>query len=274
MAATDNNYLVVAEVAAELGVTAQRVRHLLAHGELTGQRVGSMWLVEPESLERYRRVRQPRAGRALSPSSAWAALLTCFGTDMPLELVGAFRLFDERRARLRALRARPVDDWRWLARRRADAQHYATRQAYIARIAQEPGVIGGGLSHGMTGPAERETERGMRSGMSPGALPGMRPGFVTGPGIADGATTVDVYADTSTAERLVNQYRLRPDPAGNVTVRTINAANAAQLTAIRSRPLPSLVIAVDLLEDRDPRTSTAGRDLLTAILDDIGAGDR
>ncbi len=229
-------HIVVADAADQLGVSPQRVRALLASGELRGERVGDVWLIDPDSLANYRHVRQPRAGRALAPPTAWAALLTSFATDTTSELVKAFGIVGERRARLRALRARDVDDWRWLARRRATVNRYATRTTYLERLRGEPDLMPAGLS------ARRDI------------------------GIAAGAETFDAYVDATTAQRLVERYRLRPDNAGNVTLRSINLTASDQLAAIRQRQLPELVVAVDLYEDRDPRTAAMGSDLLRARL--------
>jgi hypothetical protein len=238
---TYSSHLVVAEVATQLGVSPQRVRALLAGGDLTGQLIGKVWLIDPDSLARYRHVRQPRAGRALAPTTAWAALLTSFADDASDELIQAFHIVDERRSRLRALRERDVDDWRWLARRRATAHRYATRPSYLTRIAADPDVIPAGLTAG------------------------------TRLELASGAETVDVYVDARTAERLTSTYRLRPAAparasATNVTLRTINITNPVQLAAIRHRGPSELLTAVDMLEDRDTRTAAAGRELLSDLL--------
>ena len=223
--------LLVSEVASRLSVSPQRVRALIASGDLDGRFIGRTWFVDPVSLERYRHVRQPSAGRALSPVTAWAALLTRFGSEVDDRTRQRFHLIDERRARVRALSARAVDDWRWLARRRCDVQRYTTRSAYLTRIAREDGAVRAGLSSGIRH------------------------------GLVDGTDSIDLYGGVSTIGRLVERYRLRPDPMGNVTLRTINLDDPDQLAIICSDELPALVVAVDLLEDRDARTAAAGHKL-------------
>ena len=232
----DSSHLVVADAAAQLGVSPQRIRALLAVGDLTGQLVGRVWLIDPDSLASYRHVRQPGAGRALAPATAWAALLTTFAADTTDELVRTFHIVDERRARLLSLRERDVDDWRWLARRRATVHRYATRAAYITRIAGDTAVIPAGLT------------ASNRLGLTPSA------------------DAFDAYVDAAAAERLTTDYRLRADGAGNLTLRTINVSDPDQLAAIHRRRLPDLVHAVDLLEDRDTRTAAIGRDLLFELI--------
>lgn len=230
-----NEHIVVADAAALLAVNHQRVRALLASGDLRGQRVGKIWLIDPQSLADYRHARQPSAGRALAPTTAWAALLTAFASETTDELVTAFRIVDERRARLLALRTREVDDWRWLARRRAIVNRYSTRPAYLTRLRNEDDTVPAGLSAG------QDLE------------------------LTAGSDVFDAYVDHTTADRLEERYRLRPDAGGNVTLRAINLTDSQQLAAIRE-PLPEPVIAVDLWEDRDPRAAAAGRNLLTDLI--------
>ena len=231
------DHLVVADAAALLGVNLQRVRALIAAGEISATKVGSVWLVDPVSLAVYRHVRQPHGGRALAASTAWAALLTRFAADATPELRAAFDLRDERRRRLLALAERDIDDWRWLARRRADVQRYDTRPAYVTRLAASDGLVPAGLSATTAAAA----------------------------GLTETSERFDAYAARETIERLVAKYRLRPAEDGNVTLRAV-ALEGDQLAAVLGSPLPELVIAVDLIEDRDARTNAAGRALFrTAI---------
>lgn len=229
------NYVVAADAAAQLGVNQQRVRALLARGDLRGERVGGTWLVDPSSLADHQHARQPAAGRPLAPVTAWAALLTMFGTELDAETVEAFRFDGNRRRRVRALANRDVDDWRWLARRRANVRRYSTRPAYLERLRSQPGVT-------LAGTCSEHADI-----------------------IAEVTDHVDVYADEPTCRRLVDRYRLRPDGAGNVTLRTIALEHPEQLSVIQNHLLPELVVAVDLCEQRDPRTAAAGRQTIAAI---------
>jgi hypothetical protein len=230
--ATVDNQIVVADAAALLGVNVQRVRALLAAGELSGTKVGSVWLVDPVSLATYRHVRQPRGGRALAPNTAWAALLSRFAAGVAPEICETFDVKNERRRRLLALAGRDVDDWRWLARRRADVQRYNTRPAYLDRLRATPGLVCAGLSATTAAAA----------------------------GLTETSARFDAYAAGSTIERLVREFSFRPAEDGNVTLRAV-ALEGARLAVVLSSPLPDLVIAVDLIEDRDERTSAAGREL-------------
>jgi len=227
-----DNRMVVADAAALLGVNVQRVRALLAAGDLSGTKVGSVWLVDPVSLAAYRHVRQPHGGRALAPITAWAALLSRFAADVSPEVRESFGVKDERRRRLLVLADRNVDDWRWLARRRADVQRYDTRPAYLDRLRGKPGLVRAGLSATTAAKA----------------------------GLTEISATFDAYAARSTIERLVDEFKLRPAEDGNVTLRAV-ALEGAELAVVLGAPLPDLAVAVDLIEDRDERTSAAGRAL-------------
>jgi hypothetical protein len=79
-------------------------------------------------------------------------------------------------------------------------------------------------------------------------------------GLTETSERFDAYADREMIERLVDRYRLRPAEDGNVTLRAV-ALEGDQLAAVLGSPLPDLVIAVDLIEDRDARTNAAGRAL-------------
>lgn len=227
-----DNHIVVADAAAQLGVNVQRVRALLAAGELFGTKVGSVWLVDPVSLAAYRHVRQPHGGRALAPVTAWAALLSRFAADVSPELREVFDVKDERRRRLVALAGREIDDWRWLARRRANVHRYETRPAYLERLAARPGLVPAGLSATTAAAA----------------------------GLTETSARFDAYGVRATIERLVAEFKLRPAEDGNVTLRAV-ALDGAQLAAVLGSPLPELAVAVDLIEDRDERISAAGRAL-------------
>lgn len=227
-----DNHIVVADAAALLGVNVQRVRALLAAGDLAGTKVGSVWLVDPVSLAAYRHVRQPHGGRALAPITAWAALLSRFAADVSPEVRETFDVKDERRRRLLALAGRDLDDWRWLARRRADVSRYDTRPAYLERLRATPGLVPAGLSATTAAAA----------------------------GLTETSARFDGYAEPSTIERLVDEFKLRPAEDGNVTLRAV-ALEGGQLAVVLGAPLPDLAVAVDLIEDRDERTSAAGRAL-------------
>jgi excisionase family DNA binding protein len=54
------NYLTTAEAAAEIGVTASRVRQLILAGDLAAEKIGRDLVVKARDLKKYKR---PKLGR-------------------------------------------------------------------------------------------------------------------------------------------------------------------------------------------------------------------
>src|SRR5262245_74781 len=62
----------VAEAAAQLGVSPQRVRQLVQEGLLPARRIGGRWVFDTRTLARRAENRRP--GRPLSPRVAWGLI--------------------------------------------------------------------------------------------------------------------------------------------------------------------------------------------------------
>lgn len=60
--------LTLTEAAASLGVAASSLRHQIRNGKLTATRVGPLWVVTAEEVERYRRESLGRHQAASSSS--------------------------------------------------------------------------------------------------------------------------------------------------------------------------------------------------------------
>ena len=80
----------VAEAAEQLGVSARRVRQMLADGVLDGERVGRAWIIDREQLHRVVGLR-PEVGRPWSPASAWAVLALADDEEVDLSPVDRSR---------------------------------------------------------------------------------------------------------------------------------------------------------------------------------------
>ena len=80
----------VAEAAEQLGVSARRVRQMLADGVLAGERVGRAWIIDREQLHQVS-VFRPEVGRPWSPASAWAVLALSDGEGVDLSPVDRSR---------------------------------------------------------------------------------------------------------------------------------------------------------------------------------------
>lgn len=226
------------EAAAQLGVTARRVRALIEQGDLDAVRAGRTLLIEPESVARHQ-ARGPAPTRPLSPRMSWAALLSEIGTA-DIELVSkAFGLSSSERGRLMNLHRRPAADWTWLARRRAHTHRYAVRSAYLADIVSTVGVLTSGVS----------------------ALNHYDVNLTTR------ANTAEVYAQAHVVETLAREFALRADAAGNLIVHVLSGIDAVTQFLEGRTTMPSAAVAVDLLEAGESRARRAGLELLDHLLD-------
>ena len=233
-----NETITTGEASRRLGVSAQRLRQLITSGDIHAERHGHVWAVDPRSVNDYDRRRRPTAGRSLSPTMAWAAMLSNFGTTIEDELAGAFDLHGTERSRLAKLRDRQPGDWRWLAHRRATTERFNTFDAFLDRIELLDDVV--------------------RTGVS--ALSDYNVDLIAH------ERYLDVYVPAAVAHELTKTMRLEPRSTGNLTLRSIPDLDEAGFIMGRD-VMPRSVVAVDLLDDADERTARAGADLIQAILD-------
>ena len=232
--------ITVKEAATRLGVSEQRVRRLIGDGDILAEHHGHVWAVDPASVDDYRRRRRPTAGRGLSPRMAWAALLSELGTAVDDELIETFALRRAERDRLARLRDRDPNEWRWLAHRRANTEHFDTFDAYLEQISQMDNVVRTGLS------AVNDY----------------------GVDLAVHTSTLDIYIDARTAADLTNRMRLKPTSIGNLTLRIVtDLAPHEAAYALDRGVMPPAVVGVDLLDDPDVRTGRAGTELIKMVLD-------
>lgn len=217
----DDKWMSTNDAAAALGLTADRVRQLIASGALDARRVGGRYLVRRDDVEARRDDGAP-AGRPFAPRRAWALILLASG-DMPVA-VDAVTL-----SKLRAvLRARDLWSMRLSLGSRAERRNLRAHGSDLARIEAEDGVV-------LTG-ARHAREAGLDL-VAPDAL-------------------VEAYVDAATAERLTARYALRPSERPNVRLRVLPPGVAGWL---EGRIAPRLAVALDLAEDREPRAQAAAR---------------
>ena len=226
------------EASRRLGVSVQRLRQLITSGDIHAERHGHVWAIDPRSVNDYDRRRRPTAGRSLSPTMAWAAMLSNFGTTIDDELAVAFDLHGTERSRLAELGERQPGDWRWLAHRRATTERFNTFDAYLDRIASRDDVVRTGVS----ALSDHDVD------------------------LIAHERHLDVYVLTSVASDLTDAMRLEPRATGNLTLRAVPDLDEAGFI-MRGDVMPRSVVAVDLLDDADERTARAGADLIQAILD-------
>jgi hypothetical protein len=226
------------EASRRLGVSVQRLRQLITSGDIYAERHGHVWAIDPRSVTDYDQRRRPTAGRSLSPTMAWAAMLSNFGTAIDDDLTTAFDLHGTERSRLTNLSTRQPDDWRWLAHRRAATKRFDTFDAYLDRIESRNDVVRTGVS----AIADHQVDLVVHE------------------------RHLDVYVAATVAAEIVTTMRLEPRSTGNLTLRSIPEIEEAGYIMNR-RSMPRSVIAVDLLDDTDERTARTGSDMIRAILD-------
>jgi excisionase family DNA binding protein len=220
----DVDWMSTTDAAATLGLTADRVRQLIASGALDARRVGGRYLVRRDDVDARRGDGAP-AGRPFAPRRAWALILLAGGSTPPG--VDAVTL-----SKLRAvLRARDLWSLRSRLGARAGRRDLRAHSSDLARIEAEDGVVLTGARHA------REAGLGLVAPEAP----------------------VEAYVDEATADRLAARYALRPSERPNVRLRVLPPGIAGWLDG---RIAPRLAVALDLAEDRDARARAAAREAL------------
>lgn len=206
-------------MAQDLGLSPVVVREHLADGALVGRRLGRQWLVDPRSVEFFKRDR-PQPGRPMSPASAWAVLLAASG-----DRTGARAAAGNERAYYRALRwlrEHSLMEDRSRLRRRAEVERFDVHPAEATRLVRGPDVL--------------------RSGLAAGS----RVGLLGGDRVLDG------YAPASARERLVGRHGLVPGE-GPMRLRWLPDELWPLLDSGDDGVAPRAAVLLDLLESDDPR---------------------
>lgn len=220
------SFLGVGEVAVELGVSARRVRQMLADGVVVGERVGGVWVVDSAEVGRVAR-RRRGVGRPWSAVSAWAVLMLADGVDLVLSPV------ERSRARKRVGEGLGVVVGRLGAR--AEVREFYGHPGVVDRLGGSAGVVRGGVS--------AAAEYGVD---------------VVGVGEFEG------YVRVSDVGGLVSRFGLDEGSVrSNVLLRVVDDAvwpfSPGQGVAGRA------VVGVDLVESDDARVRRAGVDLLAQV---------
>jgi excisionase family DNA binding protein len=214
--------LSVADVAVELGVSARRVRQLLASGEMDGQQVGRSWVIDGAAIDR---LRPKRAGRPWSAASAWAVLELAAGGDPELSPV------ERSRARKRLAESGLAGLVRQLRSRSERREMYAHPSA-LDRICNEAEAVRGGVS----------------------ALDAHDVDLI----VSDEG---EIYVRASKVAGLVDRYALEPNGhRPNLVVRVVDDDVWPFDEDVNVAPWP--VVAVDLLDANDERSRRAGLELI------------
>lgn len=215
----------VSDAAAALGLTRQRVGKLVKDGALRSRRLGYQTLVRRDDVDARAELR-PGDGRRYSPRRAWALILLADGVVPPgLDAPTISRLRSVARSQgLWGIRARLAS--------RAERRDHRAHSSDLARLAAEDGIV-------RTGP---------------------RSAADVGIGLVAPEAPIELYVDAATARRLEHRYSLRPSDDPNVVLRVVPDEVRAWLT----EPVaPRSAVALDLADDRDPRSQQAAREALS-----------
>jgi hypothetical protein len=121
-------WLDVAQAAEQLDVDARQVRRLLAGGDLAGQRIGRVWIVDADSV-RQRQRQNPVRGRPLAAAKAWAVL-----DQVGHHLRGASSVVERAPRHLGVRRAPPIDHWQSWLRSRARSERIFVHPGLLDRF--------------------------------------------------------------------------------------------------------------------------------------------
>jgi len=222
-AISPGGYLTVAQAAQRLGIRARRVNHLVGTGDLRSSRLGAITVIPVVDVER-RRSLKPGDGRRLTASNAWGVLALASGERPPwLGPDTRYRL-----GRLLAkhgligLRARLVE--------RGERQAFRAHSSVLRDIRDDPALM---LS-GVTAAAE------------------LRLGLLAG-------ETVDAYVEERVLATLIARYGLRESQEPNVILRVVPSFMPSWPP---SHVAPRAAVALDLLDEDDPRLRQVGTELL------------
>jgi hypothetical protein len=210
--------LPASDAARLLGLSLQRVRALIAEGDLPGRKVAGRWFVDRSAVER--RVRDPKlAGRPYSPAHAWGLIALAEG-DNPKWLDAS------NRSRLRRLlREQAIQDILPSLARRGRRLELRAHGSDLARIEREPDVVRSGVSAA----SEYRLE-------------------IVAPGI------LEAYVPAQRLSQLERRYRLKPSAEPNLILHVIDGPWPF---ASDQRVVPRLAAVLDLLDHDDERSRRA-----------------
>jgi hypothetical protein len=132
---SEPRYVDLAEAARRLRVPVARVEDMLEVGDLSGARVGDVWLVERRGVEQRRLTVAPR-GRPLAPHNAWAVLALLEGRRPALP--------EESLRFVRRHVDRPLAELAPALRQRSARQVTTTTVEFVASLGRHPNVVLGG----------------------------------------------------------------------------------------------------------------------------------
>jgi hypothetical protein len=217
----------IPEAAEALDLSPARVRAMAADGQLSAAKLGDRWFVERAALER-RRKDGSHEGRRFSPRNAWALLRLASGEEVD-------GIDPSSRSRLK--RALALEGLKRIAPRlgyRAEVLRFRSHPGELRHLQKDLALVLSGVS---AEPRRYEMVAGRE---------------------------VDGYIKDSELKRFVSRHALVPSgPDGNVRLRLVPAEAWQYLEGLKLAP--PAAVALDLAEDFDPRSASAGRKALAGM---------
>lgn len=214
----------VRDAASHLDLSDVRVRQLINSGALDAERVGGRWVISDDALQAYR---GGPAHRPWEPASTWGFLWLLVNRPAPW-------LTDKQRERVRRRLVDGLSLHASALRSRATLITLSAHPSAVPRLQSDPGVVWSGLSAASDYAAD----------------------LVTSGDVFEG------YARADDLAKLKKRYVLT-ESARRPNVR-LHAIDKIWPFDPNERVAPALVVALDLLESTDQRTSRAGRALMHA----------
>jgi hypothetical protein len=217
----------VNQAAHMLGLQPRSVLRLIKEGQLPASKEFGRWRILRDDVE-IRRELGAHDGRRYAPAKAWGLILLGSGGQAQwLDRISRWRI-------RKRLASGPWSELRHAVAGRASHRRYAAHPDSIARLHDEPGLMHSGLSA-----AE-----------------------ASGVGVISAGDRFEAYVPGGRLPDIVGRNHLRGDPGGLVALRAV-------LPVAFPEPLPKvapqMAIALDLLEDHEPRARQVGRELLAAL---------
>lgn len=219
----------IPDAAQSLGLSRNRVREMAVHGRLGALKIGDRWLVERSAVEARRR-KGGHSGRPFEAHNAWALLLLASGVEVE-------EIDPSVRSRLRrALATDGLEDLTPRLVRRGEGQWFNAHPGELRYLLEVPAFLRTGIS--ATGDYGVDL------------LPGQE---------ADG------YIAESNLDWLVADHALLAAGvgAGNVCLRVV--PDKAWRHLAEEKVAPIAAVAIDLAEDQDPRSASAGKRMLRGL---------
>lgn len=224
-----NNPLSIPDAAQVLELSPSRVRAMAVHGRLGASKIGDRWLVERGAVETRRR-QGGHAGRPFEAHNAWALLLLASDEDVA-------DVHPSVRSRLRrALRVDGLEKLEPRLVRRAESRYFDGHPGELRHLTEDQSFLRTGIS------AAGEYGLDLLSGHE-----------------ADG------YVAASGLKQLIADHALSAADAhsGNVRVRLV--PDKAWRHLADAKVAPTAAVAIDLAEDPDHRSASAGKQMLRRL---------